>query len=83
MSTLTPSLPPKLAVLYDALNGRGEVPIPTLYAAVFNPGTAGDGRRDQQQWLGPYITKLNRRIKAQRLAVKPGQRKGTYALVRH
>ena len=35
----------------------------------------------QQQTLGPYIVRLNRRLAKYRLAVKPGALKRTYALV--
>lgn len=72
--------PPKQQALYDALRGKGDVPISELYAAVFpQGGTAPAGK--EQQWLGPYITKLNRRLARRGLAVKPGNTKGSYALV--
>lgn len=78
-------LPRQTAALYAALEGKGEVPIVDLFDAIFSDepevGPRG-GNRHAQQWLGPYITRLNRRLKTAGLAVKPGRRKGTYALVK-
>lgn len=80
MTTETLDLPPKQKALYDALRGQGDVPIRTLYLAVFpDGGTAPDGQ--EQMWLGPYISKLNRRIGKHGQAVRPGRLKGSYALV--
>lgn len=73
------TLPAQQQTLYDALAGKGDVPIETLYASL---GLAPLSERvRQQQALGPYIVRLNRRLAKQRKAVKPGALKGTYALV--
>lgn len=71
------NLPAQTQKLYDALLGRGDVPIDTLYAAL-----SGSGREDlKQQWLGPYVTRLNRRLVGHKMRVEPGATKGTYRLV--
>lgn len=72
-------LPAQQKTLFDALEGKGDVAIETLYTALGLPPTPE--RTRQQQSLGPYITRLNRRIARHRKAVKPGALKGTYALV--
>jgi len=70
------TLPPALSKLYSALVGRGDVPIDDLYRLMFER----DPPKDAQQRLGSYIVKLNRRLVAKGLAVKPGQIKRTYRL---
>ena len=54
--------------------------IETLHAAIY-PDIKDRTRTQQQQVLGPFITRLNRRLVKHRLAVKPGERKGTYTLL--
>jgi hypothetical protein len=71
-------LPRQQQTLHDLLLGRGDVPIATLYGALFSePRPAAQ----QQMWLGPYITRLNRRLAKAKLRVEPGALKGTYRLV--
>lgn len=72
-------LPTQQAAIYEALFCKGDVAIETLYA-VLTGGPAIQTRTAQQQHLGPYIVRLNRRLAKHRLAVKPGDLKGTYAL---
>ena len=70
-------LPERQQQIYDVLKGRGDVPITELAAAIDSP------KQDlaaQQQWLGPYSVRLNRRLAKQKLRVKPGALKGTYRL---
>lgn len=74
-------LPPKLALLHGLLFGRGDVAIETLFAGMSGPEKYAESNRTMGSWLGPYITRLNRRIVKQKLRVVPGQRKRTYALV--
>lgn len=74
------NLPAQQRVLHDALKSKGDVPIADLFAALF-PGADESERVRQQQMLGPYITRLNRRLSKHRQAVKPGDLKGTYRLV--
>ncbi len=71
-------LPPKLRKLHDFMQGKGDVDILEIYRDV----VSGDvpPLRDAQQQLGPYITRLNRRLREHRQAVRPGRIKGTYAL---
>jgi hypothetical protein len=73
------NLPRRQQQLYDLLFGRGDVPISDLYAAITKPDC--DNRRDMQQWLGSYITRMNRRLRSHGLKVEPGALKGTYRLV--
>jgi hypothetical protein len=91
---MTSQLPPSLAHLFEgvgqppvsqmnllaALWGNGDVPIPSLYGAVLSTPTPNQEQRHLQQALGPYIIRLNRRLKKARLAVKPGRLKGTYCV---
>ena len=72
-------LPRREQDLYDLLAGKGDVPIPVLYAGMGGPDGADQLR--QQQWLGAYVTKLNRRVKNLKMRVRPGEARGTYALV--
>lgn len=77
-ATTALELPPKLRALYDFLQGKGDVDILDIYRNVVDPQERP--LREAQQYLGPYITKLNRRLREFGLAVKPGRLKGTYAL---
>lgn len=79
MATKPLVLPPKLAQLHNILTGEGEMSIEDIYRAFLNPD--GKPLREAQQYLGPYISKLNRRLREHNQAVKPGRLKGTYALV--
>lgn len=71
-------LPPKLGQLHDFLAGKGDVDILDIYASVI--GTEEVPLRSAQQYLGPYITKLNRRLREHKQVVRPGRMKGTYCL---
>jgi hypothetical protein len=74
-------LPPRQLELYHALAGKGEVKVETLYALLF--GRPGDMPvREMQQHLGSPITRLNRRLKAAKLVVRPGRLKYAYELVK-
>ncbi len=75
---VTPNLPPRLLELYRALDGQGDVDIIKIYEIVVGPPPRP--LRETQQYLGPYITKLNRRLREHGLKVKPGRIKGTYCL---
>jgi hypothetical protein len=75
----TLELPPKLGELYRLLDGKGDVDILEIYTSIVDP-REGKPLREAQQYLGPYITKLNRRLREHRKAVKPGRIKGTYCL---
>ena len=72
-------LPPKMSILYGALVGKGDVPVVSVHNTYFGEPEA-DFRKAMQR-LGPYVTKLNRRLKNQKKAVKPGRLKGTYCLI--
>lgn len=71
-------LPPKLHELYNFLTGKGDVDILDIYRNVVDPQERP--LREAQQYLGPYITKLNRRLREHGQIVKPGRLKGTYCL---
>lgn len=70
-------LPPVLSRIYAALIGEGDVAIDALLHAAQIQAP----EKLRQEYLGPYITRLNRRLKNHGRAVKPGQLKGTYRLV--
>lgn len=72
-------LPPKLAELHRFLEGKGDVAILDIYTSVIDP--RDKPLREAQQYLGPYITKLNRRLRSHGQRVQPGRIKGTYTLV--
>ena len=92
MSNEDLKLPASLQKLFDALRpvdpGNGgpvvrEKSVLDLHEAVYGPlATAQTETRHQQQRLGSYVTKLNRRLKGHKLAVKPGDRKYTYVLTK-
>lgn len=79
-----PDLPASLQRLYDAFllvgppSDTPALTIEAMHNAVYG-ATEGE-RRDMQQRVGPYVTKLNRRIRGHKLIVKPGDLKGTYVL---
>lgn len=76
-------LPEGQARLYArlALQAGGDVPIEELYTAVLGRDEPDRPVRNKQQVLGSYITRLNRRLRASDIAVKPGRVKQTYRLV--
>lgn len=69
------NLPKRQRQLFDALLGRGDVSWQDLCAAIEAEPTG-----HLAQYLGPYITKLNRRLAKANLRVEPGLTKGTYRL---
>ena len=73
------NLPPAQQRLFDALKGQGDVKIDVIFAAVYPDWPEAEPRYKQQR-LGPVITRLNRRIAKDRMAVKPGDIKSTYRL---
>lgn len=78
MATKPLELPPKLKELHDFLVGKGDVEILEIYRNIV--GSEELPLRRAQQYLGPYVTKLNRRLREHRQVVKPGRLKGTYTL---
>ncbi len=73
-------LPPAAQRLFDVFRGVGDVPIPMIHKAVFGDDPSLD-TRGMQQRIGTPISRLNRRLRAHGLAVKPGQLKLTYRLI--
>ena len=71
-------LPKREQDLYDLLVGQGDVHIAALYEAMGGPEDRDPPYR--QQWLGPYISRLNRRLKNLKMRVRPGQARETYCL---
>lgn len=69
------TLPLRQQQLYDALKGRGDVRWEELIAAI---DAEPKGRLDQ--YLGPYIIRLNRRLAKEGQKVQPGALKGTLRL---
>jgi hypothetical protein len=68
----------RLKLLHDSLLGEGDVDIPTLYLNVIGPPERP--LREAQQYLGSYITDLNRKLAEHGQVVRPGRLKGTYHL---
>lgn len=78
---MTNQLPPKMQALYDVLQPHGQdIPILKIFAAL-KGDFSDEPQRHIQQHLGPYITRLNRRLAGARQRVEPGKMKGTYRLV--
>lgn len=71
-------LPPKLKALHNALIGEGDVDILKIYLDVAGPPERP--LREAQQYLGGYITALNRKLREHGQVVRPGRLKGTYHL---
>lgn len=70
---------PKLGQLYDLLYLRGEVAIDDLYQGLFDR----EPPPDAQARLGPYVARLNKKLRPHGLIVRPGsQHKRTYAMQR-
>lgn len=69
-------LPPQLSKLFSELFGKGDVPFVHLCTVL----GIKEGRHHQQA-LGPYVVRLNRRLKLHKMRVEPGQMKKTYRLV--
>jgi hypothetical protein len=83
MSSEDLKLPASLQKLYDALQpAEDSRSVLELHEAVHGPLVTAQVNevRHMQQRLGSYVTKLNRRLKGHKLAVKPGDRKYTYVL---
>jgi hypothetical protein len=88
MSNKEIELPASLQKLYDALRADDNtasgavspgISVGRLHLAVYGATDVKDVRH-QQQRLGSYVTKLNRRLKAHKLVVKPGALKYSYVL---
>ena len=76
-------LPAKLQKLYDFMQGKGDTPILDIYRHLNDrePERAQlSEHRYAQQALGTHITRLNRRLREHKQAVRPGRIKGTYVL---
>lgn len=78
---MSTDLPRRQQELYDLLVGKGDVPILELYEKLQGPAEHAGDVRYAQQWLGPNISRMNRRLAARKLQVKPGRMKSTYALI--
>jgi hypothetical protein len=72
---------PRQRALFDALQGRGDVDIDTLFGVVNGPRHLYPTHKGRQQYLGTYFTHLNRRLRPHGLTVRPGERKRTYRLI--
>lgn len=79
MSSKPLVLPTQLSALYDALIIGHDVDFKTLWLSIRAKPLTDD--RNVQQALGPYITRLNRRLRQHGRQVEPGRLKGTYRLV--
>ena len=71
------TLPLRQQQLYAALANKGDVSFDVLCAALErNP----ESTCSPHEWLGPYVTRLNRRLAKRGLKVTPGDLKGTFRL---
>lgn len=73
-------LTPRQRDLLKMLPLNEDVSVTTLYESFIGHADGRD-RRQAQQYLGSWITRLNRRLKKHRLRVQPGRLKHTYRLV--
>lgn len=73
------ALPAKCATLYALLESGADVHVLNLYQRTIGKET--NDQRFAQQVLGPYFTRLNRRLRDKKQKVAPGSLKGTYRLV--
>lgn len=80
MQSETIELPEKMAKLYYLFDFDIETSIDALYDVMFPIDKEAKPRYLKQQYLGPLITRLNRRIGLQKQKVVPGKTKGTYVL---
>lgn len=71
-------MPPRLKLLFDALDGKGEVSVSSLYETLF--GKNDKTEREQMQRLGTYVSRLNDKLEEIGLIVEPGRLKYTYTL---
>ena len=71
-------LPRQQAAIYGVLYNAGDVAISDILNAL---GIDAANTTFDQQFLGSYITRLNRRLKAHKQRVVPGRMKRTYRLV--
>ncbi len=79
-------LPRQQQVVYDLLARSGDVSVVDLYLAVGGDPERADEHDDKsrswaQSRVIQHIGRLNRRLKAHGLQVKPGRIKRTYCLV--
>lgn len=69
-------LPKQQAKLYAILAGGADIDIDVLYRTLLEK----EPPKNAQQHIGPYISKLNRRIALKGEIVRPGKLKRTYSL---
>lgn len=75
-------LPTKMKQLLDVMEPAGQdVTVVKMFEAVKGEKATAEYRHLQQH-MGPYITRLNRRLAQYRYRVEPGRLKGTYRLSR-
>jgi hypothetical protein len=72
-------LPTKQKAIFEALRGAGDVPFDVLFQAIDGPEHYRSNRQ-QQRWLGSYLTRLNRSLRDHGMVVQPGDLKRTYRL---
>ena len=72
-------LTPREQAFVACLEGKGDVPIAKVYAALRHPRARYLTNRCRQQYLGGIQTKINRKLVGKR--IKPGFMKQTLRLV--
>lgn len=73
-------LPKQLGRLYAMLERGDDVPIATLCQGL--GFEIGANSRSTQQIVGPYVVRLNHKLREHDLVVTPGRLKRTYTLAR-
>ena len=77
-----PALSGVQAALLNKLSSNGDVRISTLFVMLKKRRPAPhETLRRQQQAISMVITRTNRKLKAHRMRVVPGVRRGTYRLI--
>lgn len=80
---MTLSLSPHQLKLYEKVNTAGvdvDVTIDDLWFEMYGHSDHGLSKREQQQYIGSCISRVN--VKLKKLRIVPGQLKRTYRLTR-
>lgn len=76
------TLPPALEKVFRAFSLDTDVPFIQVYRIVCPEDTTPDKKlKNVQQRIGPYISRINRRIGSHKMAIVPGVARRTYRLV--
>jgi hypothetical protein len=68
--------------IFSTLSASRDVPISIIFRAALRRWPNGSTQKEQQQAIGPYLTRLRRKIEPYNWTIKPGVRRGTYRLTK-